>query len=289
MTFTDLEFDFHISRKTIPFIVKETCKAIWEVLSPKEMPLPNKEIWLKIADQFHQVTDFPNCLGAVDGKHIRIICPPSSGSQYFNYKKYFSIVLLGVADANYCFTAIDVGAYGREGDSIIFKNSNFGRRLFQQQLDLPSDRPLHLTTEPSLPFVFVGDEAFGLNEHLMRPYPSRNTNEEHRIFNCRLSRARRLVECTFGILSNKWRILHSSMLVLPETAIDIVKSCCVLHNFVRRRDGYVFEDSLTCDMDDVEQVAAVGGRSTGIAVRDSFSAYFSGTGALPWLNKRVQV
>jgi hypothetical protein len=79
------------------------------------------------------------------------------------------------------------------------------------------------------------------------------------------------------------------MLVLPETVIDIVESCCVLHNFVRRRDGYVFEDSLTCDMDDVEQVAAVGGRSTGTAVRDSFSAYFSSTGALPWLNKRVQM
>jgi hypothetical protein len=136
MTLTDFEFDFHISRKPIPFIVKETFKAIWEVLSPKEMPLPNKEIWLKI-DQFHQVTDFPNCLSAVDVKHIRIICPPSSGSQYFNYKKYFSVVLLGVANANYCFTAIDVGAYGREGDWNIFKISTFGRRLLQQQLDLP--------------------------------------------------------------------------------------------------------------------------------------------------------
>jgi hypothetical protein len=60
------------------------------------------------------------------------------------------------------------------------------------------------------------------------------------------------------------------MLVLPETVINIAKSCSVLHNFVRRRDGYVFEDSLTCDMDDVEQVAFVGGRSTGIAVRDTF-------------------
>jgi hypothetical protein len=85
---------------------------------------PNKEIWLKIADQFHQVADFPNFLGAVDGKHIRILCRPSSGSHYCKYKKYFSIVLLGVDDANYCFTAIDVGAYGREGDSNIFKNSN---------------------------------------------------------------------------------------------------------------------------------------------------------------------
>jgi len=167
MTFMDLEFDFHISRKTIPCIVKETCKAIWEVLSPKEMPLPNKEIWLKMAKQFYQVTDFPNCVGAVDGKHIRIICPPRSGSQYFNYKKYFSIILLGVADANYCSTAIDVRSYGHEGDSNILKNLNFGRRLLQQQLDLPSDRPLPFTTEPSLPFVFVGYEAFGLNEHLM--------------------------------------------------------------------------------------------------------------------------
>jgi len=79
------------------------------------------------------------------------------------------------------------------------------------------------------------------------------------------------------------------MLVLSETAIDIVKSCCVLHNFFRRRDGYKFEDTLTCDMDDVEQVAAVGGRCTGIAVRDIFSAYFRSTGVLPWLNKTVQV
>jgi hypothetical protein len=137
--------------------------------------------------------------------------------------------------------------------------------------------------------VFVGDEAFGLNEHLMRPYPSKNISKEHKIFNCRLSRAGRPVECTFGKLSSKWRILQSSILVLPETTIDIVKSCCYLHNFVRKRNGHVFEDSLTCDMDDLEQAAAVGGRSTGTAVRDSFAAYFSSTGALPWLINRVQV
>ena len=64
----------------------------------------------------YKVKDFPNCVDVVDGKHIRIVCSPSSGSQYFNYKKYFSIALLDVADANYCFTAIDVGSYGREGD-----------------------------------------------------------------------------------------------------------------------------------------------------------------------------
>lgn len=69
------------------------------------------------------------------------------------------------------------------------------------------------------------------------------------MFNCTLSTARRLVECTFGILGNKWQSLRSSTLVRSDTAVDIVKSCCALQNFVRRRDGYVFEDYLTCDND----------------------------------------
>ena len=43
-----------------------------------------------------------------------------------------------------------------------------------------------------------------------------------------------LVECTLGILNNKWRILHSSVWVLPGAAVDIVKSSCMPHNFVRR-------------------------------------------------------
>ena len=79
------------------------------------MPCPNEEMWLNIADQFYEKTNFPNCVGAVDGKHIRIRAPNRSGSQYFNYKKLFSIVLMAISDANYYFVAIDVGAYGKVG------------------------------------------------------------------------------------------------------------------------------------------------------------------------------
>lgn len=291
MNFGDLEFDFHISRKTIRYIIKETCKVIWHTLQPQEMPAPDKEMWLVKATEFYEITNFPNCVGCIDGKHIRIQCPPNSGSQFFNFKNYFSIVLLGIADAKYFFTAIDVGGYGREGDSSIFKNSNFGKRMKAGQLDLPADKPIRLSADTAegtpVPHVFLGDEAFGLSRNLMRPYPSKNLSREKRIYNYRHCRARRVVECAFGILSNKWRVLHSVMLVHPDFASIVVQCCCVLHNFVRRRDGIVFEDTLSCDMTDIHEEAVTGGRSQGIEVRQLFCDYFNGLGAVPWQGSRV--
>lgn len=84
---------------------------------------------------------------------------------------------------------------------------------------------------------------------MLRPYANRSLSVEKRVFLYRLTRARRVVECTFGILANKWRFLHTPISLNMENAIIAVKAACVLHNFVRKRDGYLFEDSLMDEME----------------------------------------
>ncbi len=66
--------------------------------------------------------ELPNCVGAIDGKHVMMRCPPNTGSKYYNYKGYFSMVLLAVVDADYHFILVDIGSYGSNSDGGIFAN-----------------------------------------------------------------------------------------------------------------------------------------------------------------------
>lgn len=102
--------------------------------------------------------------------------------------------------------------------------------------------------DESYPFVIVADEAFGLSKNILRTYARNNLNYKKKFFNYRLSRARRNIECSFGILSNKFRIFHKPMNVNVELAVCIVKACCILHNFIRVRDGFNFENTLSIVM-----------------------------------------
>ena len=99
-SFTALQFEFHNGRSTIAKIVFDTCEAIWILLNDIEMLEVIPEEWYNIAEAFEKKTNFPNCLGAIDGKHARCMKPRSSGSKFFDYKNFFSVVLMTVADAN---------------------------------------------------------------------------------------------------------------------------------------------------------------------------------------------
>lgn len=66
----------------------------------------------------------------------------------------------------------------------------------------------------------------------MRPYPQRNLGQEEEKFNMRLSRTRQVVECAFGIMASKWRLLLKAIEVTPDRADVIIKCICLLHNII---------------------------------------------------------
>lgn len=137
---------------------------------------------------------------------------------------------------------------------------------------------------PPVPYVFVADEAFGLHQNIMRPYGGQFLSVQKRVFNYRLSRARRYVECAFGILSNKWRILNRSLDVSIPLSIDIVKACCILHNFVRKRDGHhIREEDFTHNLESIQIPPSIRSGRQANNIRDVFQQYFmSDSGALSW-------
>ena len=254
------------------------------------MKSPAKQDWIRIASEFEGRWNFLNCVGAVDGKHVMIKSPAKSGSMFFNYKGHFSIVLLAVVDANYRFIVIDVGGYGKQSDGGTFATSQFGIRLTDGRLDLPNDK-----APPEcpnlLPYVFVADEAFPLMRNIMRPYHGKKIGVRERVYNYRLSRARRVVENAFGILAARFRVFHRTMDQRPDTVDRIVKATCVLHNMLQK-DNVTPAPDLQEDVDDDSLAAGLlplqptrGYRASHEAfnIRNNFRDYFSSpSGSVPW-------
>ena len=109
------------------------------MFQPMVMSVPDQEQRLNIANGFYTKYNFPLCLGAIDGKHIRIIKTNKSGSLYYNYKGYFSLILLAVIDCDGKSIVVDVGSCGSNNDGGIFQRSVFGRQLISEELNIPTE------------------------------------------------------------------------------------------------------------------------------------------------------
>lgn len=183
---------------------------------------------------------FPHCSGALDGKHVILEAPIKSGTEFYNYKQNFSIVLFALVDADYNFLFVDVGCQGRISDGGVFKDTTLYDMIENHTINLPSPRPLP-DRNISIPYFFVGDSAFALSENLMKTYGgSHPKGSSKRIFNYRLSRARRIVENVFGIISSVFRVLRKPMLLQPDNPELVVMAIVLLHNYLKRHSRNVF-------------------------------------------------
>lgn len=183
----------------------------------------------------------------MDGKHVVIQAPNNCGSLYYNYKNSHSIVLMAVVDAQYKFLYINVGCNGRISDGGVFQRCSLYEAMQNNVLQLPQAEPLR-ERNTSIPYFLVADDAFAMKPYIMKPYPFRDLPAPQRIYNYRLSRARRVVENAFGILANRFRILRRPINLHPEKVTSIVLAICTLHNFLlstnEARSHYVNQGSV---------------------------------------------
>lgn len=238
-------------------------------------------------------------------------CPNNVGSTYYNYKHAHSIVLMAICDARYIFRFIDIGAYGRRSDGGIFGDSAIGKNFNANRINIP--KPSAVAGGRILPYCLVGDEAFPLKSYLLHPYPGKNgLTLEQDIFNYRLSRARRFIENTFGILASQWRIYRKPIIAFPENAKLMVQATVCLYNWIRKNDigknAYfsagmvdeinaddpnsftpgswwrIFEDG--CAFRNISNCGSNNSARNYFRMRDEFCDYFCSEGEVPWQTNR---
>lgn len=192
----------------------------------------------------------------------------------------------------------------------MLRNTDFFKALEQKKLNIPQPAELPIDDvnyedwRPIIPYYFVGDDAFSLSEHLMKPYPNRGQSESQRTFTYRLSRARRVSENAFGILSTKFRVFLSTLCVKPENATNIVHAALALHNYLLCKcpniytpgsvdtqngegdiiDGDWWSTVESCIIQN-SNIAGCNYTRNAASVRDRLCEYVNGPGQVPWQGK----
>lgn len=213
-----------------------------------------------MAADFRDIWNFPHVVGALDGKHVRITCPSGSGSLFFNYKKYYSLVMLGLVNAHCEFLYLFVGAEGRASDGGVWKKCKLYKDLNDPSNPLSFPGPDNVPgIEEAIPYYMVADDAFAMTPNLLKPYGSKGLSRKARVFNYRLSRSRMCVENTFRIMCTKFRIFRREIEMAPPGVEKVVQAAGVLHNMLRRECGATYMPTKSIDHE-TEELQRIPGR-----------------------------
>ena len=276
------------------------------------MKVPNnEEDWQELINMTKERWQFQNCFAAADGKHISLRYPPGSGSDFYNYKGFYSVVLLAFVDFDYKLLFAEVGCQGRISDGGAYRSSQFFKALNQQQLGLPPPQPLPRSNDDfwfgedsdCLPVVFVADDAFPLGVHCMKPFSQKGLTDDKRIFNYRLSRMRRISENAFGIWANRFRLFGTTSTLNPSKIEHVVLASLALHNMLRTKSSESYtptgfidfeiengnvipgswrEDGMLNNIKPIKCQTPHRPNLTAEKIREKFMIHFNGPGQIPW-------
>jgi len=243
--YPSLGFAFEVSTTAIHEIVHDTCRAINQVYRDRFIQSPTTaKGWKEVANGFSDKCNFEHTIGALDGKHIRMRKPTELASLYLNHRNFHSIVLLALADANYKFLWVDIGSEGKAGNSSQLQGV-INNSIDNKTKNFPAPSALLYDDKCTLiPYFMVAPDSFALTGNVMTSYGlhTREKTREKDIFDYRLSRASRIIDNAFGILTHRFQCLMTILPAEPVVVKEITMACCTLHNFLCTRNPGQAED-----------------------------------------------
>ena len=188
---------FGLGKATVSKVIRHVTSVISEKFVPKHIVLPKmKEEVEEHARNFYNRYGFPQCIGAVDGAHIKIKRPVKNPTHYVNRKGNFTLNRGGTVGCNCCFIDVLIKWSGSVYDARMFRNSALNG--MSRDGTIPKCERIIVEGEHSVLVCILGDPAYPLLPFLMKECLKGRKNSSQRFFGQHLSSARMVIECAFG-------------------------------------------------------------------------------------------
>ncbi|XP_068757390.1 uncharacterized protein [Montipora capricornis] len=185
----------------------------------KEKMLDTEQLW-----------QFPCALASIDGYHLPLKCPAGgleACKEYYNFKNFYSIILIEMEDAKYRFIWASCKYQRNFHDSTIFKSTKVREDMTDGEIIPQIGKDIGGVTFSPL---ILGDLAFPFKPWFMKPFTNAVLTPIQSNFNYRLSRSHIIVECAYGQLTGRWRVLLCKCESTPVELRSACLACIVLHN-----------------------------------------------------------
>jgi predicted DNA-binding protein YlxM (UPF0122 family) len=218
-----------VSKSTTHKYIIRVSRALSD-LSAKLITWPTHDEQHTISNSIEQQSNIQNCVGFIDGSHIRLQSAPGGDTDYINRKKYNSVQLQIVVDDKMIITDMYVGWPGCTHDARVFRNSPISFAMQHDRNCLAPGKFL------------IGDSAYPLSSTMMTPFKDNgHLTREQRHYNRKISSPRQTVERTFGHIKGRFRQLRDLETLNIEHICHFVSAACVLHNICIISDDDISE------------------------------------------------
>ena len=231
---------FNVGKATVIEAVQDVVEALYEMRN-EHTKFPESEAETRAAiETFQDLSNLPNIVGAIDGSHVRIKAPKDSAVDYFSRYQQHDFIIQAVVNGQKLFLDFACGYPGSMHDARVLRRSAIFRGA--EGGDILIAPTVNINGQEIGPYL-IGDSAYPLSPWLMKPYPEGTRDRDEIKFNKELSSARVKVECAFGLIKSRWRILQKRFDSTIDFAVKNAIACAVLHNLcIRLGDNWEEED-----------------------------------------------